>query len=98
MLKDSDNEQIIRNFRVRQTRQYLGIAVTLVLLVSLVLVYRRPDIFGEISKRIILFAQMICIVAFVVFSSLNWRCPACNRYLGNDIARLSCRRCGARFK
>lgn len=93
-----DDEQIKREFGVRQSRQFLAIAVTLVLLLFLTLIYRRSDLFGELSKQTILAAQVAVIVAFVGFSAFNWRCPLCKKYLGSDIGRRICRRCGTRLR
>ena len=98
MLQKEETDQIIRNYRLRQSRQYLAIAVTMLLLLFFVLVYKRSDIFGEISRNTICFAQIICMVAFIVFSALNWRCPACGKYLGSDINRLVCRHCRTRLR
>ena len=94
----SDNKVIMENFRMRQNRQYLALAIALLLLVFSVLLYRRSDIFGEISKQTIFTAQIIIIAAFIVFSIVNWRCPACNRYLGADIYREICKKCGTRLR
>lgn len=95
---EKDNKQIIKAFQVRQNRQYLALAVTLLLLVFLVFLHKRSDIFGEISRQIIFGAQLAVIVSFIVFSALNWRCPACNRYLGTDIYRHVCKKCGTRLQ
>jgi len=98
MSKKKETDQIIQNYGARQSRQYLAIAVTMLLLLFLVLVYKRSDIFGEVPKSIIFSAQIFCIVAFIVFSAFNWRCPACGKYLGNDIYRPFCRHCRIRLK
>ncbi|HXX56565.1 MAG TPA: hypothetical protein VEI96_01025 [Thermodesulfovibrionales bacterium] len=85
-------------FRMLRTRQLIALSVTLVLLVLLALLYRRPDLFGEFSKGAIDTAQIVLIMAFIAFSVFNWRCPACKKYLGSDISRRTCRRCGARLR
>jgi uncharacterized membrane protein YGL010W len=93
-----DDERIMREFGVRQSRQFLAIAVTLVLLLLLTLFYKRTDLFGEVSKQTILAAEVAVIAAFIFFSALNWRCPSCGKYLGTNIGRRICRRCGARLR
>jgi hypothetical protein len=92
-----DDEQIIRHFRIRQSRQFTAIGLALFLLVSLTLVYTRPDIFGVISKNTIFAAQIITIAAFIGFSAVNWRCPSCGKYLGGDINRRVCKHCRSRL-
>ena len=92
-----DHKQIAKEFRVRQSRQFFAMAITLLLLVLLVLLYKRSDLFGEISKQTIFTAQVVLIASFIGFSVANWRCPACNKYLGSDINRRICRKCRTRL-
>jgi len=88
----------MRDFRFRLNRQLLAIALTLFLLLFLVLVYKRNDIFGEFSKNSIFTSQIILIAVFIGFSVINWRCPSCNKYLGSDISRRICKKCGIRLQ
>ena len=92
-----DGKQIMKEFKVRQGRQLFAIAITLLLLIVLVLLYKRSDLFGEISRHSIFAAQAVIIAAFIGFSAVNWRCPACGKYLGADINRRLCRKCKTRL-
>ena len=98
MMQKRDNEQVMRDFGVRQARQFLAIAVMLVLLLFLVLLYKHPDLFGEFSKNTIFAAQIVLIAVFIGFSAFNWRCPSCKKYLGTDINRRICKQCGTRLR
>ncbi len=98
MMQERDNKQIMQDFGVRKGRQFLAIAVTLVLLLFLVLLHKHPDLIREISKDTVFVAQIVLIAAFIGFSALNWRCPSCNKYLGNDISRRICKHCGTRLQ
>ncbi|MDH5202769.1 MAG: hypothetical protein OEW69_05880 [Nitrospirota bacterium] len=98
MKQKRDNEQVMRNFGVRQARQFLAIAVMLVLLLFLVLLYKHPDLIGEFSKNTIFAAQIVLIAVFIGFSAFNWRCPSCKKYLGTDINRRICKKCGTRLR
>jgi hypothetical protein len=93
-----DDKKIIQEFRLRQGRQFLAISITLLLLIFLTLVYKRPDLFGEFPREIISKTQIVLIVVFVGFSVFNWRCPSCKKYLGNNIGRQKCRQCGTRLQ
>jgi hypothetical protein len=93
-----DDKKIIHEFRLRQGRQFLAIAVTLLLLIFLTVLYKRPDLFGEVSREIVSVAQIVLIAAFIVFSAFNWRCPSCKKYLGNNIGRQKCKQCGTRLQ
>ncbi|MDH5768052.1 MAG: hypothetical protein OEZ31_03730 [Nitrospirota bacterium] len=98
MKQKRDNEQVMRNFGVRQARQFLAIAVMLVLLLFLVLLYKHPDLIGEFSKNTIFAAQIVLIAVFIGFSAFNWRCPSCKKYLGTDSNRRICKKCGTRLR
>jgi hypothetical protein len=93
-----DDKHIMKDFQVRQSRQFFAMAITLLLLIFFVLLYKRPDLFGEISKHTIFAAELVIIAAFIGFSAANWRCPACNKYLGPDINRRVCRKCRTRLR
>ncbi|MFZ3137044.1 MAG: hypothetical protein WA126_06600 [Thermodesulfovibrionales bacterium] len=97
MKQKKDQQDIMQDFKLRQSRQFLAIALTLLLLILLTLLYKRPDVFGEFPKDTIFGAQIILIAAFAVYSALNWRCPSCNKYLGNNINRRICKKCGTRL-
>jgi glucan phosphoethanolaminetransferase (alkaline phosphatase superfamily) len=98
MIQERDNKQVMRDFGLRKSRQFLAIAVTLVLLLFLVLLHKHPDLIGEFSKDTIFAAQIVLIAAFIGFSALNWRCPSCKKYLGNDISRRICKHCGTQLR
>lgn len=97
MGQERDTERIIREFRLRQSRQFIAIGLTLFLLLLLALLYTRSDIFGVYSKSTIFLMQIVIIALFIGFSALNWRCPSCNKYLGSDINRRMCKHCRARL-
>jgi len=97
-MQKRDDKQIMRDFGLRQSRQFLAIAATLFLLLFLTLLYKRPDFFGEFSKDTIFAAQIVLIAVFISFSAFNWRCPSCKKYLGNNINRHTCKKCGTRLR
>jgi len=97
VLDKKENEQIMRDFGLLRGRQHIAITAALFLLLLLAFLYSRPGLLGEFSKDTIIAAQLAVIAAFVGFSAYNWRCPSCNKYLGADINRGSCKQCGARL-
>jgi len=98
VMHERDNKKIMRDFRLRLGRQFLAIAITLVLLLFLALLHKHPDLLGNFSKNTIFAAQIGLIVVFIGFSAFNWRCPFCKKYLGKDISRSICRHCGTRLR
>ena len=97
-MKKNDDKQITREFWQRQGRQFLAIAITLFLVILLAVVYKRHDLFGEYSNNTLFTAQLIVIIAFIGFTAFNWRCPSCNKYLGSNIHRHTCKKCGSRLR
>lgn len=84
-----------RQFAARQGRQrYLAVPLGALL----VLLYFSSDkdagtVFGQ-SLTIVapLFAAVL--IGTAVFSWWNWRCPACDRYLGRSATKKTCGKCG----
>jgi len=40
----------------------------------------------------------VLVAAAVIFSFANWRCPACNGYLGRGINPKFCSKCGTELR
>ena len=96
--QQKEPQQILQEFLLRQNRQFIAIAVSLFAVLSCAVIYKRPDLFGEYSKPKLFGIQAIIIVSYVVFTSYNWTCPSCGKYLGADINRKICKKCGARLQ
>ncbi len=97
-MSKKDGRQIMQDFGARLGRQLLAIGVALFLVLFLAVLYKRPTALGEFSRNTIFGVQIIVIAAFIGFSRVNWRCPSCNKYLGNNISRRVCRKCGSRLR
>ncbi len=97
MKKEPDKEQIIRDFKKRQDRQILAMAAAMFVVLLCAVIYKRPAIFGQFSKEALFAAESIVIAAFIGFTAVNWRCPACKKYLGRDVHRTVCKKCGVRL-
>ena len=95
--RQNKRQTIARDFKLRQNRQLVAIAVTIVLMVVLALLSNRPDLLGGITRNAVIGGQLGVVLGFVAFSAYNWRCPSCHRYLGRDIYRSICRHCGERL-
>ena len=97
-MEKQDNKQIQRQFYLRQSRQLIAIAIALFLVLLSAVLYKRPVIFGDFSKATLFGMQIMSIAAFLAFTALNWKCPACGKSLGTNINRRVCRKCGARLR
>lgn len=82
-------------FAVRRRRRWLGVAVILVAVVVMVLAGRRPGgtVLG-IGPATWQPIGIVVVLGAVIFSLINWRCPACGRYLGRTFNPAFCPRCG----
>ncbi len=96
-MSEKDEGQIMQDFGLRRRRQLIAIVVALFLVLFLAVLYKRP-LLGEFSRNTVFGSQVIVIAAFIGFSGVNWRCPSCTKYLGNDINRRVCRKCGSRLR
>jgi len=98
MTQRKDPKQIIQEFRARQSRQFVAIAMALFTILLCAVIYKRSDLFGEFSKSTLFGAQVVIIASYMVFTSVNWICPSCGKYMGADINRRTCKKCGARLQ
>jgi SNF family Na+-dependent transporter len=97
-MDQNDEQKIMRDYTVKRKRQIIAVIGAISLLLLLALVYKRPDLFGQLSKKNIVIGQVLVILLFINFSAYNWTCPSCKKYLGNDLNRHVCRKCGARLR
>ena len=97
-MEKRDEKSIMRDFTVRQTRQIIAIAAALFSVLLLAALYKRPDLFGKFSQYSLSVLQVMLVIVFINFTAFNWRCPSCGKYLGSNINRRVCRRCGARLR
>ncbi len=93
-VNNKDRDQIRREFKTRQTRQIIAIAAALFLVLLSAVIKKRPDLFGSVPSTALFGAQAVVIAAFLGFSAVNWRCPACGKFLGKDLHRSRCGKCG----
>jgi len=93
-----NSSQIMQEFYLRQSHQFIAIAIALFLVLLCAVLYKRPDFLGEFSKVSLYGAQITVILSFIVFTAYNWRCPSCDNYLGMDINRRVCKHCKTRLR
>jgi hypothetical protein len=94
---EEQKAQFKQEFAVRRKRQMI-LAVPLVVLVLLAILSDRGGgaIFG-IPRQTIGMGFFIFVVGALMFSFRNWRCPACDRYLGKGTPSY-CPKCGVELQ
>jgi len=98
MMRKRDDKAIRQEFRARQSRQIVAIAVAMFLLLLAAVLYKRPDLLGAFAGRTLFGLQAISIAAFLGFTAYNWRCPSCDKHLGGNVHRQRCGKCGTRLQ
>jgi hypothetical protein len=93
-----DQKQRLRGeFAVRRKRQlFVSIPLAVFMIGFLIVVddKSKAPILG-LSPAVLVVGFAVVMIAGVAFSLINWRCPACRRYLGKHINPSFCHRCGA---
>ena len=84
-------------FAARRKRQlFVSIPLVVFMLgVMIVLDERTKAPVLGLSPSVVIGIFAVVMGGGLVFSLLNWRCPACARYLGKHINPSFCHRCGA---
>ncbi len=97
-MQKKDSQQIMQEFHKRQTNQIIAIALAIFVVMLCAVMYKRPGVLGEYSKASLFAVQIVTIASFMVFTSYNWRCPACGKSLGTDINKRGCKKCRTRLR
>lgn len=87
--------EIRKRFAVRRGRQKF-VAIPLVVLMLALYFASDKDAGTVFGQSLMVIAPMFAAVLLgtAYFSWRNWRCPACDRYLGKGSNQKSCRKCG----
>jgi hypothetical protein len=83
-----------RQFALRRKRQLILAAP--IILFMLLMIWTEKGSGSVAGVPAFAFAPVAFVVVLggVLFSLRNWRCPACNRYLGKGMNPSFCPRCG----
>lgn len=85
--------EIKRLFASRRKRQIL-VAIPIVAMIILLALSESKGAVLGVPLRLAGPVFFVCVLGAVAFSLYNWRCPACNKYLGKAIGPKFCARCG----
>lgn len=90
--------QHIETFRRRRTIQWVVSAPVIALVVGLMWFRDHPhdSLYGVTADQFAI-VFLIALVAAMVFTFKNWRCPACDGYLGRAMNPKYCVKCGAKL-
>ena len=98
-------EQQKQEFReefARRRKRQIYIAIPIIGLFVLKIFFKTGGRGGAIYQFLSSDVPLWILIGFIafalVYSLKNWRCPACNSYLGRDIGPSFCPKCGVRFE
>jgi hypothetical protein len=108
MAKGKDKNQIVQGFKKRKKRQIIITIPAVIVMILVAILATNPEykdiqltsdllILG-VPSTILAFISAVIILACVVASFFNWRCPACNSYLGKSVSPRFCAVCGVKFE
>ena len=93
---DEQKASFKQQFGVRRKRQFMLAIPVLALVVAFGLLADTDSTAGIAGIPLSVAGPpfLMLIVGAIVFSIRNWRCPACDRYLGKNIDPHYCPKCG----
>lgn len=94
---DHQKEEFRDDFAARRKRQLLATIPLLLVVVAVGLVDQSSGQLLGVGVAIWGPVAFVCAVGFIVFTLKNWRCPACDRYLGKGIFPRFCAKCGVQL-
>jgi len=96
---EGQKAEIRAQFVARRRRQLLISLPLIALVIGIAFLERGKQgaVFG-IPASILFPGFLVLIAGAIAFSLYNWRCPACNRYLGKQRSPKYCSRCGVELQ
>lgn len=97
---EEQNREFKIQFRKRRVRQIILTVPLIVGFFGIEWLRNRnnPISTGNLPLRVIVTAFLVLAGGALAFSFKNWRCPACNSYLGRSISPRYCPKCGAELR
>jgi hypothetical protein len=86
-------------FATRRRRQLIATVPFIILIILFATINESTGLaLGVIPISIFYSIFFIAIIGLLIFSFKNWRCPACNKYLGKAFNPSFCSKCGVGLK
>ena len=95
MQENKTDPKITMDFNRRRQRQLVAlIPLILAFLPLFILDKAGPKGLWGIPTAVLGPTCLVVVIAVLVFSFVNWRCPSCKGYLGKAINPRFCQKCG----
>jgi hypothetical protein len=99
MEQQERDQEVIDSFRKRRGKQLIASVPLILAIIPLIMMDDSAEqaLFG-IPTIILLPVCIAVVIAGLIFSVFNWRCPACSGYLGKAFSPRFCTKCGAQLQ
>ena len=95
---EQQKRQFQDEFRTRRSRQMMVSLPMMALVLGAALLHdKKTDTIAGFSSAIFGGTMLVLVLGVLAFSFKNWRCPACNSYLGRSLSPRFCPKCGAQL-
>ena len=94
LLPESELQQ---QFARRRTRQWILVLPVLAVILLMRSIDKGSSVFG-LPSEVLAIVGLVLVVGAVAFTFYNWRCPACEKYLGRAINPRFCQKCGFKLR
>lgn len=90
------NPKVVEQFKRRRKAQWLMTGLLLLMVGGLLWFQEHSHhLPSQLAGSGMAGVMVVVVICAVTFSFQNWRCPACNRYLGKVMNPQFCSGCGA---
>ena len=87
------------DFARRKRNQFIAAAPIIVLLIGFIFFEDQlRSSASSVAPFALLGVVVVLVAGVLIFSLRNWRCPACNGYLGRSTSMNHCPKCGVALK
>jgi hypothetical protein len=98
-LGNKNNEQIIKSFKKKKKLNFIITIFVFAVAFFAFWFTNNRDYFSNENTRVYI-VYLICAASIggLLVSAINWRCPACSKYLGRSMDPKVCKKCGAKLQ
>jgi len=99
MTDRNDGLSVLADFRKRKIRQWIATVPALIAVLLIVTIDEASGT-GIAGLPLIVVGPTagVTILAVLIFSLINWRCPACRAYIGKKWNPRFCSKCGTQLQ
>jgi hypothetical protein len=90
--------ELRQDFARRRMRQWILVIPMVLAIIAIRLADSAEETLYGMPPGVVIGVGFALIIGAIIFSLINWRCPACSKYLGKGINPTFCAKCGFKLK